>query len=131
MADITITGRLGGDADMKYTQSGKAVANFSVADDLRKKNDATGEWETVVTTWWRVALWGRDAENLADHLKKGARVIVVGTAHQREYEHNGEKRTSLDVNARSVAVVPRADQPARSSSGSFDADPWSTSEAPF
>ena len=136
MADITLTGTIGRDSEIRFTPSGDALLSFSVADDLRKKN-AAGQWETASTTWWPVALWGRQAEALVEHLKRGTRVLVVGTVHERKYEHNGEQRSSFDVKAKTVAVVPRADSPAaRSSSGGFDADPWatlqpSTEEAPF
>lgn len=128
MADITITGGLGRDAELKFTPSGSAVLNFSVADDQRRQNPQTKEWETVSTTWWNVAVWGRQAETLAEHLTKGTRVVVVGTVHERKYEHNGEQRSSFDVKARTVAVIPKAGAPARQSSG-FDADPWATGGA--
>lgn len=121
MADITLSGGLGRDAELKFTPSGSAVLNFSVADDNRRQNPQTKEWETVSTTWWPVTLWGKQAENLAEHLTKGTRVVVVGSVHERKFEHNGEQRSSFDVKARTVAVIPRS---GGSSSPAPADDPW-------
>lgn len=121
MADITVTGIIGQDASLKFTPGGDAVLNFSVADDLRRKNG--DRWETVSTTWWPVALWGKQAEAMAEHLRKGTRVVVIGTVHERKYTHQEQERSSFDVKARTVAVVPR-DEVQRSSGQQSDA--WAT-----
>ena len=111
MADITFTGFLGADPEIKFTSSGKAVANFSVAESHRRRSGT--EWEDDGTTWWRVTVWERAAETLAEHLRKGARVIVAGQVRSREFEHNGQQRTSYDVTARHVGIIPKADQQAQ------------------
>lgn len=138
MANIEITGTLGRDPELRFTPSGDAVLNFSAADDLRQLNKQTNQWETVSTTWWRVAVWGKPAESLAESLTKGSRVVVLGTVHERKYDKDGEERSSFDVKARTVAVIPRAGSsaPAPSSSRSAGADdPWATpvsrDEPPF
>lgn len=133
MADITITGLLGRDAEMRFTPSGEAVANFTVADDLSRKNVA-GQWETVSTTWWRVSLWGKAAEAMVEHLTKGAKVVVLGTVHERQYDKDGEKRSSFDVKARTVALIPRTTGNAPRTAPAPAVDPWATpasDEPPF
>ncbi len=139
MAEIRFTGNIGQEPELKFTPSGKAVLNFSVADSLRRKNQQTGEWEDVSTTWWRIQVWERAAETLAEVLHKGVRVVVDGTVHAREWEaQDGTKRLAHDVTARTVGVIPKA-QTSRPS-GDFNAqqpsaprhDPWALDgEAPF
>lgn len=102
---ITATGNIGGEPELKFTQSGKAILNFSLGCNENKKNDA-GEWETVSTTWLRIALWGDEAEAAADVLAKGQKVTVNGLLMAREYERNdGTKGTSLEVKYAEVAVA--------------------------
>lgn len=127
MARIELTGNLGGDAELKFAPSGDPVINFSVADTLNRRNKTTNEWEEVSTTWWRVALWGKQAENLVTHLTKGTRVVVTGDVHSREWTTDaGEKRLSFDVKARSVGVIPRPNQTGQIARSTPTADdPWS------
>lgn len=131
MAQITLTGNLGQDAELKFIPSGDPVLNFSVADTLNRKNKQTGEWEEVSTTWWRVALWGKQAETLAAHLTKGARVVVTGDVHSREWATDtGEKRLSFDVKARTIGIIPRAEKTGGFTGGTQQdsapsTDPWS------
>lgn len=126
MADITFTGNLGGDAELRYTAGGEAVLNFSVADELRRKDG--NEWKTVSTTWWRTAIWGKPAEALAEVLKKGTKVVVAGQVHERKYEHQGVEKTAYDVKARTVGVIPRGEPSGRpgGQSSAPASDPWAT-----
>jgi single-stranded DNA-binding protein len=85
-----------------------------------------------------VQVWEKQAEDLAPEVVKGARVVVVGDVHSREYEKDGATRTVYDVKGKTVAVVPRGDAKvgAFSGPGAASADPWSapavsTDEAPF
>ena len=103
----TIAGTVGGDADLAYSKAGKAICKFSVAHNRSRKNQQTGQWETVNTTWWRVSVFGIDAEPLAAQIKKGARVVVSGSAELNEYEgKDGVKRSDLQLMADSVSLVP-------------------------
>ena len=79
------------------------------------------------TTWWPVYVWGASAESLVEVLTKGARGVVLGAVHERKYEHQGQQRSSFDVKARTVAVVPRSGA-ARSSAPPPPpaSDPWAT-----
>lgn len=131
MANITIRGNIGGEPELRFTPGGKAVLNFTVADNLSKRN-ASGEWENISTTWWRVQVWEKDAENLAETLSKGDRVIVEGTVHSRDWEDkDGAKRTSFDVTGRTVGIIPKGPGGAQRVTAPAG-DPWATSAAaPF
>lgn len=124
MASITLQGNIA-EPELRFTSGGKAVLNLSVADTLRRKNQA-GEWEDVSTTWWRVQVWDRAAETLAEHLAKGSRVTVTGEVHAREWEdREGNKRTSYDVTARTVGIIPKANTSGQQRPAPRGNDPWS------
>lgn len=74
---ITIVGNLGGDPEMRYMPDGTAVTNFSVATNRRWTNQQTGE-PAEETTWFRVSVWGRQAETTNQYLSKGQQVLVEG-----------------------------------------------------
>lgn len=130
MADIQITGNVGS-IDLRFTPGGKAVASISVAENHRKRDG--NEWVDDGTTWWRVTAWERQAETLAEHIQKGTRVLVTGTVKSREYEKDGQTRTSYDVTARHVAVIPKAQQGQQQApAGGQAGDPWGTGQGqPF
>lgn len=102
-ATITIEGFLASDATLKFTPSGRAVLELVIPVTPQKKNDQGGWDDDGDTAWYRCALWGSMAEALT--IPKGTLVQVVGTLKPREYEHGGEKRTSLDVTAKSVGIL--------------------------
>ena len=99
MTAITIKGRLTGDPELRFTPSGAAVANFTVAEDIRKYNRQTSEWETVSTTFWRCAVWREAAENVAESLHKGVAVVGTGTIASRDFETKDESRNNWLVAA--------------------------------
>ena len=96
---ITIIGNLTADPELRYTPSGSAVANFTVATTPRTFDKRTGEWVDGDATFLRCNLWRQPAENLVESgIGRGARVIVHGRLRQRSYEtRDGEKRTSYEV----------------------------------
>ena len=110
MADITLTGNLGRDAELSFTPNGKAKLEFSVGDTPRRLNRDTNQWEDAgETTWWRVTEWGDKAEALADHLRKGDKVLVTGTAGVRTYEKkDGTAGWSAEIKPRQIAIIPKA-----------------------
>lgn len=114
MSMITFTGNIGKSHGLKFGQDGKPRLSFSAAETARIK-DQSGNWIDGGTTWFNVTLFGNAAEaidaQIAAQGGKG-KVIVTGRMSTREYEHNGEKRESLDVVADSVGFVPR-NQPAQ------------------
>lgn len=99
---ITLIGNATGDAELRFTPSGAAVANLSMAVNPRDKQG--DQWVDGEPNFYRVAAWRDLAENVAESVRRGDRIIVVGRLRQREYEHNGEKRTSLDVTADHVGL---------------------------
>jgi len=118
-----IVGNLGGDPELKYMQSGSAVCNFSVAVSERWKDRQTNE-NRERTTWYRVAVWGGQAESCNTYLQKGSQVMVTGNVSARGYmNNNGEAAASLDLNARDVRFLSRggnAGQDGQGSSGGGD-----------
>ena len=102
-AQITFTGNATADAEIRFIGSGAAVANVTVAVTPREKQP-DGSWGDGPAAFYRVAAWRRLGENVAESVKRGTRITVVGTLKPREFEHNGEKRISLAVTADSVAL---------------------------
>lgn len=95
-AQISFVGNIGGEPELRFTPSGAAVCNFSVGvTDRRKTQDG---WEDGETTWYRCNAWRTLAENIAESLPKGTRVVVVGTLKSRSYEtRDGGKGVSWEV----------------------------------
>ena len=108
MADVIFTGNLTAAPEMKFSNAGKAFANFTVAENYRKRNQ-NGEWEDSGTAFWRVTVFGYQAEAVADTLDKGMKVVVQGRGELREYTtKEGAQGKSLECVANHVGVVPRA-----------------------
>jgi single-strand DNA-binding protein len=106
MAKVIIVGNLGRDAEMKYLGSGTPVLEFSVAANERWKDQAGNLQEH--TQWFRVSLFGRQAESLKPYLLKGKSVYVDGRLRIREYtDREGQKRFSCDVRADTIQLVGR------------------------
>jgi len=105
---VTVIGNLTADPELRFTQSGAAVANFTVASTPRTYDRTAGEWKDGDTLYLRCSIWREPAENLAESLTKGARVIVVGRLNQRSYEtREGEKRTVIELVADEIAASMR------------------------
>lgn len=155
---ITVVGNLTSDPELRYTQNGLAVANFTIASTPRTFDRQANEWKDGETLFLRASVWRDFAENVAGSLTKGMRVVAQGRLKQRSYEtKEGEKRTSYELDIDEIgpslryakAQVTRttgggggarqvADEPwgAASSSGSSGGDVWATpgnynDETPF
>ncbi len=95
---ITVIGNLTGDPELRFTPSGAAVANFTVASTPRTFDRQSNEWKDGDTLFLRCSIWREAAENVAESLTKGTRVIVTGRLVQRSYEtREGEKRTVYEL----------------------------------
>src|ERR1700712_4938734 len=95
---ITVIGNLPADPELRFTPSGAAVANFTVASTPRAFDKASGEWKDQEALFMRCNIWRQAAENVAETLTRGARVIVSGRLKQRSYEtREGEKRTVVEL----------------------------------
>lgn len=95
---ITIVGNCVADPELRFTPSGAAVANFRVASTPRRFNSQTNQWEDGEALFLTCNVWRKAAENVAESLTKGMRVIVTGRLRQRSYQTNsGENRTVFEV----------------------------------
>lgn len=131
---ITIRGNATADAELKFTKSGIAVANFTVAVDRQKYNKQTGSYEDDGTDFYRVVAWNRGkaklAENVAESVTKGKAVIVAGELSSSTYEKDGQKRTAWEVKATDVGLSLQWDAVKTGMQSRYDArppaDPWAT-----
>jgi single-strand DNA-binding protein len=104
---IIIVGYLGRDPELRYTPQGTPVCDFSIATTERRK-DKSGEFQDH-TTWFRVSLFGRQAEVASQYLSKGRQVYVEGSLSQREYtDKEGNARTSLEVRGSDLQFIGSA-----------------------
>lgn len=150
---ITVIGNITADPELRFTPAGAAVANFTVASTPRVFDRNTNEWKDGDPLFLRCNIWKEAAENVAESLTRGARVIVSGRLKQRSYEtREGEKRTVVELEVDEVgpslryatAKVSKRSGGGNSGSGSFgsggqgrpaqnrpadDGDPWGSSPA--
>src|SRR5690625_495198 len=95
---ITVVGNLAGDPELRFTASGHAVANFTIAQTPRSFNRETNQWVDDETLWVRASVWREAAENVAETLTKGMRVIAHGRLNARSFEtKSGEQRTNWEL----------------------------------
>jgi single-strand DNA-binding protein len=139
---ITVVGNLTADAELRYTQNGLAVANFTVASTPRTMNRQTNEWEDGEALFLRCSIWREAAENVAASLTKGARVIVQGRLKQRSYDDKeGVSRTVIELDVEEVgpslkyatAQVTRAGKgssPSSTRPAAAEQEAWATPGAP-
>lgn len=100
---ITVVGNLTADPELRYTQSGVPVANFTIASTPRTFDKASGEWKDGEALFLRASVWRDFAETVAATLTKGMRVIAEGNLRQRSYEtKEGEKRTSIELGVQEI-----------------------------
>lgn len=100
---ITIVGNLVADPELRYTTQGAAVASFRVASTPRRYNSQTNQWEDGEALFLQCSVWRQAAENVAETLTKGMRVIVSGRLRQRSYEtREGERRWVFEVDVDEV-----------------------------
>jgi single-strand DNA-binding protein len=143
---ITVVGNLTDDPELRFTPSGAAVANFTVASTPRNFDKQTNEWKDGDSLFLRCAVWRQAAENVAESLQRGNRVVVHGRLKQRSYEtKEGEKRTVFEMDVEEVgpslkyatAKVTKtqrggggggfgASGGSGGSGGSVEADPWAS-----
>src|SRR6187551_1493728 len=88
---ITVIGNLTNDPELRFTPSGAAVASFTVASTPRTLDKATNEWKDGEALFLRCSIWRQAAENVAESLQRGARVIVQGRLKQRSFETKGAR----------------------------------------
>jgi single-strand DNA-binding protein len=99
---ITLIGNLTSDPELRFTPSGAAVANFTVASTPRHFDKASDAWKDGETLFMRCSVWRDAAENVAESLARGARVIVSGRLKSRSYEKDDQKRTVIELDVEEV-----------------------------
>ena len=100
---ITVVGNLVADPELRFTPSGQPVATFRVASTPRSMDRQTNEWKDGDSLFLTCNVWRQAAENVAESLQRGMRVIVMGRLHQRSYEtREGEKRTVIELEVAEV-----------------------------
>jgi single-strand DNA-binding protein len=105
---ITLIGNLTADPELRFTPSGAAVANFTVASTPRTFDRQTNEWKDGDAMFLNCAVWRQAAENVAESLQKGMRVIVQGRLKSRSYEtREGERRTVFEVDVDEIGPALR------------------------
>jgi single-strand DNA-binding protein len=128
---IIIVGNLGRDPELRYTPQGTAVCSFSVATS-EKKRDKGGDMQDV-TTWFRVTLWGKQAETASKYLTKGKPVYLEGRLRIEEWtDRDGNNRQSLEVNATDMQFIGtggRSDEYGGDSSSDNEYDTRSSSSS--
>ena len=123
---ITVVGNLTADPELRYTQNGLAVANFTIASTPRTFDRQANEWKDGDALFLRASVWREFAEHVAGSLTKGSRVIAQGRLRQRSYQdREGQQRTSIELEATNDAMVwvDESEVAARAacpSSGAFD-----------
>jgi single-strand DNA-binding protein len=106
---ITIIGNLTADPELRFTPSGAAVANFTVASTPRMFDRQTNEWKDGETLFMRCSIWRDAAENVAESLQRGMRVIASGRLKSRSYEtKEGEKRTVVELDVDEIGPSLRS-----------------------
>ena len=137
---ITIIGNLTADPELRFTPSGAAVAKFTVASTPRSYDKASGEWKDGDTLFLSCNVWRQAAENAAESLTKGMRVIVNGNLKQRSYEtKDGEKRTVYEIEVsdfgpsltRATAKVSKNAPSGGNAPSAPATSAWDTPENPF
>ena len=121
-ASIDLDGRLTRDPELIFSNSGTAIAKFSVATNERIKNKETGQYEDSPPTFWNCVAFGELGENVAEHLSKGQAVLVQGTVKMEKYTTKaGEERTDYPVTVRMIGPNLRWAKP-KGESSSFGND---------
>ena len=133
---ITVVGNLTADPELRFTPSGAAVANFTVASTPRTFDRQTNEWKDQETLFLNCSVWRQAAENAAESLTRGMRVIVQGRLKARSYEtREGEKRTVFEIDVEEVgpslkmatAKVQKTSRSGGEQGGGGD-DPWASNQ---
>jgi single-strand DNA-binding protein len=122
---LTVIGNLTDDPELRFTPSGAAVAKFRIASTPRFMDKASGEWKDGDPLFLACTVWRQVAENVAESLSKGSRVIVSGRLRQRTYEtKEGEKRTVMDLEVDEIGpslryATAKVQRMSRSGGGGF------------
>jgi single-strand DNA-binding protein len=134
---VILIGNVGNDPEVRYLNSGSPVANFRMATSESWVDKQTSE-RKVSTEWHRVTCFGRLAEIVGEFVKKGSRVYIEGSLKTREWEKDGQKHYTTEINAREMQMLDGKSQdggerpaPAKAQGGAPAADDFGDSAIPF
>jgi single-strand DNA-binding protein len=135
---VTVAGNLTADPELRFTAAGVAVASFTVASTPRTLDRQSGEWKDGEALFLRCSLWRQAAENAAESLTRGTRVLVTGRLVQRSFEtKDGEKRTVVELQVEEIGPSLRyatatVNKVSRNGSGTNTADgnAWGAAPVP-
>jgi len=128
-ATVTIVGNLVADPELRFTSNGAAVANLTIASTPRTYDRQSGEWKDGDALFLRGTVWKEAAENVADNLTKGQRVIAIGKLKQRSFEdREGNKRSTIELEIDEIGASLRFG-PKKSSPAGWDNS--SDNDSPF
>lgn len=134
---ITVVGNLTADPELRYTQNGLPVVNFTIASTPRTLDRASGEWKDGEALFLRASVWREFAEHVAGSLTKGSRVIATGRLKQRTYQdREGQNRTSIELEVDEIgpslryatAQVTRAASRGGQQSSPAQTEQWATTQ---
>lgn len=126
---IIIVGNLGRDPELRYTPQGTPVCSFTVATNDKRK-DKTGEQQDI-TTWFRVTIWGRQAETASQYLTKGRPVYIEGRLRMEEWsDRDGKQRSTLEVHATDMQFIGGRNEEAPNPAPSAHAQAGKSNPAP-
>ena len=121
--NINVKGNLGTDPDLKFSKNNTAYCSFQLAYTPRKQ--INGEWQDGETMWFKVVSFGTKAEAIADTFRKGDTVLVVGEMVQSTYtDKEGNEKTSMEITAKEVGLVPKLGKPKTGQFATKEATPW-------
>lgn len=134
----TIIGNLVADPELRFIPSGAAVANFTIAHTPRAFDKQANEWKDGTTLFMRCSLWREAAENLAESLTRGTRVIATGRLKQRDFEKDGQQRSVIELEVEEIgpslkyataAVTKKPAAGGRPAQQTAEPDPWNAAPA--
>lgn len=135
---LTVVGNLTSDPEIRYTAAGAAVASFTVASTPRTFDRQSGEWKDGEALFLRCNVWRQVAENVAESLTRGSRVLVSGRLRQRSFEtKEGEKRSVVELEVDEIGpslryATAKVNKVSRGDASTSSGDGWTSSEpAPF
>jgi single-strand DNA-binding protein len=131
----TMVGNLVDAPEVRFTPTGKAVCKFRLACTPRRREG--DDWKDGTTLWINVTAWAPFAENIADsNLTKGMQLVVMGTLEQRDWEHEGQKRSAIEMTAQAIGVslqfataTPEKAKRSGGGGGGRGPDPWAGTDA--
>ena len=133
---ITVVGNMAGDPELRFTASGHAVANFTIAQTPKSFNRDTNQWVDDETLWVRASVWREQAEGVAESLTKGMRVIAHGRLKARSFEtKDGQQRTNWELEVDEIGpslrwATAQVNRSPRSGSSGFGGAPSTANTSP-